>query len=86
MTSGNNYTVFRECLSSAIVARSEGKPKTLKRRQKGKRNGRKEVTYTDSATPDRADPEELAEFIDVHTPHPLTECDSGFEPFHCTAE
>ncbi|KAJ5710052.1 hypothetical protein N7493_009644 [Penicillium malachiteum] len=64
MTSHENYTVFRECLSSAIVARSE-KPKT-KRRTKVKRNGRKEVTVASSevVTTERANPEELAEFID----------------------
>ncbi|KAJ5611693.1 hypothetical protein N7528_008798 [Penicillium herquei] len=64
MTSHENYTVFRECLSSAIVARSE-EPKT-KRRTKVKRNGRKEVTVASSevVTTERANPEELAEFID----------------------
>lgn len=67
MTSDDNYTVFRECLSSAIVARSEVKPKISKRRQKPKRNERREVTSTETALPDRANPEELAEFIDVHT-------------------
>lgn len=67
MTSDENYTIFRECVSSAIVTRSEGKPKTSKRRHKPKRNERKDVTSADSALPERADPEELAEFIDVHT-------------------
>lgn len=66
MTSDDNYTVFRECLSSAIVARSEGKPRTTKRRQKPKRSGPKEGTGTETL-PERANPEELAEFIDVHT-------------------
>lgn len=68
MTSDDNYTVFRECLSSAIVARSENKPNKAKRRQKPKRNGRKDVTTSlEIATVyTRADPEELAEFIDVH--------------------
>jgi hypothetical protein len=67
MTSDDNYTVFRECLSGAIVARSEDKPKTVKRRQKPKRNGRKDgTTSSEIATVHtRADPEELAEFIDV---------------------
>ena len=70
MTSNENYTVFRECLSSAIVARSGDKPKTVKRRQKPKRNGRKdETTSSEIATKyTRADPEELAEFIDVNSP------------------
>lgn len=66
MATDDNYTVFRECLSSAIVARSEGKTKTSKRRQKPKRSERKEVTSTGTALPERANPEELAEFIDVH--------------------
>ncbi|KAJ5760585.1 hypothetical protein N7520_007741 [Penicillium odoratum] len=58
-----NYTIFRECLSSAIVARSE-KP-TSKRRTKVKRNGRKEMTVTKTEVfSERASPEELAEFID----------------------
>jgi len=60
----DNYTVFRECLSNAIVARSE-KPKT--KRKKGKRNVRKNIT---DPAPERADPEELAEFVDVHLPSP----------------
>ncbi|KAF3394035.1 hypothetical protein F1880_005283 [Penicillium rolfsii] len=64
MTSDDNYSVFRECLSNAIVARSE-KPKAGKRRPKAKRNGRKEViSEADSGLPDRVDPEELAEFVD----------------------
>ncbi|KAJ5764044.1 hypothetical protein N7533_002725 [Penicillium manginii] len=65
MTSDDNYTIFRECLSSAIVARSEGQPKTSRRRGKAKRNGRKDVTSTEIVIKhERADPEELAEFID----------------------
>lgn len=68
MPSDDNYSVFRECLSSAIVARSE-KPKTGKRRSKAKRNGRKEViSEAASGLPDRVDPEELAEFVDVYIP------------------
>jgi len=70
MTSNDNYTVFRECLSSAIVARSEDKPRSTKRR-KPKRNGRKDVDVV--TVPTRADPEELAEFIDVRPiqPNPI---------------
>ncbi|KAJ5084456.1 hypothetical protein NUU61_009035 [Penicillium alfredii] len=65
MTSQENYPVFRECLSSAIVARSEHKPKINRRKQKARRNGRKDVeTETAVSAPERADPEELAEFID----------------------
>lgn len=51
-----NYEIFRECLSNALVTRSE-KPK-----KKGKR---KEVV-------ERTDPEELAEFVDVHLSNPIT--------------
>lgn len=69
MTSDDNYSVFRECFSGAIVARSE-KPKSSKRRPKAKRNGRKEVTpETDAGLPERVNPEELAEFVDVQSPH-----------------
>lgn len=67
MASDDNYMVFRECLSSTIVSRSEHKPKASKRRPKTKRNERREVTETDPSLPERADPEELAEFIDVKT-------------------
>lgn len=66
MATDDNYMVFRECLSSAIVSCSECKPKTSKRRPKAKRSER-EVTDTDPSLPERADPEELAEFIDVST-------------------
>ncbi|KAJ5224906.1 uncharacterized protein N7469_008409 [Penicillium citrinum] len=65
MTSDENYSVFRECLSSVIVARSKGQPKTSKRRGKAKRNERKEARSSETIiTHERADPEELAEFID----------------------
>ncbi|KAF7716298.1 Uncharacterized protein PECH_005056 [Penicillium ucsense] len=64
MSSDENYSVFRECLSSAIVARSE-KPKSSKRRPKAKRNGRKEEpSEIDTGLPDRVDPEELVDFVD----------------------
>ncbi|KAJ5908976.1 hypothetical protein N7495_001658 [Penicillium taxi] len=66
--SDENYTVFRECLSSSIVARSEEKTKP-KRKPKLKRAGKdkdkdKDVTYTEPAAPQRVDPDEWAEFID----------------------
>ncbi|KAJ5818700.1 hypothetical protein N7474_004291 [Penicillium riverlandense] len=59
--SHDNYAVFRECLSSAIVARSEEKKpsKTPRRRHKTKH-----VPTQPTSTSERADPEELAEFID----------------------
>ena len=62
----DNYAVFRECFSNAIVARSEGKSRTSKRKSKGKRNARKDVT--EDISTERANPEELAEFVDVRTP------------------
>lgn len=67
MTSNENYAVFRECLSNAIVARSEEKPKPTRRKPKGKRTERQDVT-TATVSSGRADPEELAEFVDVHAP------------------
>lgn len=68
MTSNENYAVFRECLSNAIVARSEEKPKPTRRKPKGKRTERKDVTTATTVSSGRADPEELAEFVDVHAP------------------
>jgi hypothetical protein len=66
MTSGENYAVFRECLSNAIVARSEEKP--TRRKPKVKRTERKDVKTATTLSTRRADPEELAEFVDVHAP------------------
>jgi hypothetical protein len=63
MDSDENYAIFRECLSNAIVARSEDKPKPARRKPKSKR-----VTTTTSVSKGRSDPEELAEFVDVHPP------------------
>jgi hypothetical protein len=68
MTSGENYAVFRECLSNAVVARSEEKPKPTRRKPKGKRTERKDVKTAATLSTGRADPEELAEFVDVHAP------------------
>ena len=67
MTSNENYAVFRECLSNAIVARSEEKPKPARRKPKGKR---KDVITATTVSTGRADPEELAEFVDVHCTQP----------------
>ncbi|KAK4863357.1 hypothetical protein LT330_002135 [Penicillium expansum] len=64
MTSNENYAVFRECLSNAIVARSEEKPKPTRRKPKGKRTERKDITTATTVSTERADPEELAEFVD----------------------
>ncbi|KAF4207226.1 hypothetical protein CNMCM8980_007691 [Aspergillus fumigatiaffinis] len=77
---GSNYEVFRECLSSAIVQRSDnGRPNRASKRkaQKSKRGTKKlapDAAGTDTMDPDpsslpsRVSPEELAEFIDVRTP------------------
>ncbi|KAG0158874.1 hypothetical protein PDIDSM_6394 [Penicillium digitatum] len=64
MNSNENYAVFRECLSNAIVARSEEKPKPTRRKPKGKRTERKDVRTATTVSTGRADPEELAEFVD----------------------
>lgn len=73
---GSNYEVFRECLSSAIVQRSDnGRPNRVAKRKalKTKRSTRKpatdgagaDTTASDSSSlPSRVNPEELAEFID----------------------
>lgn len=58
MDNPNNYQVFRECLSAAIVEKSEDKPIKSSKRRRPKR-------ATSSSTPPRTDPEDLAEFIDV---------------------
>ncbi|KAJ6187082.1 hypothetical protein N7519_001990 [Penicillium mononematosum] len=70
MTSGENYAVFRECLSNAIVARSEEKPKPTRRKPKVKRTERKDVKTATTLSTGRADPEELAEFVDLTAPVP----------------
>lgn len=70
MTSNENYAVFRECLSNAIVARSEEKQKPARRKPKGKRTGRKDVITATTSQQGEADPEELAEFVDVHCTRP----------------
>lgn len=63
---GSNYEVFRECVSGAIVAKSETKPDraSKKKAQKTKR-GSKKIAADQAVVTDRADPEELADFIDV---------------------
>lgn len=77
---GSNYEVFRECLSSAIVQRSDnGRPNRVAKRKalETKRSTRKpatdgagaDTTASDSSSlPSRVNPEELAEFIDVQNP------------------
>lgn len=76
-----NYPVFRECLSSAIVEKSGTHRPTKTKRKAHKpgprRNGKvkkEETRITEPLESDssalRGNPEELAEFIDVHNPHP----------------
>ncbi|EEA27758.1 hypothetical protein TMatcc_003945 [Talaromyces marneffei ATCC 18224] len=63
---GNNYEIFRECVSGAIVQKSQGTRK--KRKLKGKKRG--DTTAKDSNDEgssfglEKQDPEELADFID----------------------
>lgn len=64
---GNNYEVFRECVSGAIVQKSQGGRK--KRKLKGKKRG---GTTTNAGRNEdvsfgleKQDPEELADFVDV---------------------
>jgi hypothetical protein len=66
----NNYEIFRECLSGAIVQKSESKPTKVakKKAQRAKRDAKKsdgKQSTPESVVEERADPEELAEFIDV---------------------
>lgn len=67
---GNNYEIFRECVSGAIVQKSQGTRK--KRKLKGKKRG--DTTAKDSNDEgssfglEKQDPEELADFIDVCLP------------------
>jgi hypothetical protein len=57
----NNYAVFRECLSAAIVEGSAEKPSKASRRRRPKRA----TSPPPARTSTRTDPEDLAEFIDV---------------------
>lgn len=67
---GNNYEVFRECVSGAIVQKSQGGRR--KRKLKGKKRG--DTTTNAGKEEDvpfgleKQDPEELADFIDVCIP------------------
>ena len=64
--SEGNYEVFRECVSGSIVENSEGKPARASkgRAQKAKRHLKDENV---PSVAERADPEELADFIDVYS-------------------
>jgi hypothetical protein len=68
LTSHNNYAIFRECISGSIVWKPEGKPTKAKRRSAKKAKHVPEdatSTYNTETVNEKADPEELAEFIDV---------------------
>ncbi|PYI18714.1 hypothetical protein BO99DRAFT_385913 [Aspergillus violaceofuscus CBS 115571] len=75
MTNTENYQVFRECLSTAIVEKfsTPAQPKKARRtrgavsqRQKTRKDpsGTSAAADASQSLPDRASPEELAEFID----------------------
>lgn len=74
-----NYEVFRECISSAVVEKSEQSKNTAlksirRRAQKARRSVKRDGLAVDNssiaAPVDRADPEELAEFVDVRVMPP----------------
>ena len=64
-----NYETFRECISKAILQRSEGEeePKVRSRR-KGKPTTSKSKSH--ASWTESHDPEEMAEFIDVSDVYP----------------
>ncbi|KAL4880035.1 hypothetical protein BJY04DRAFT_85432 [Aspergillus karnatakaensis] len=70
-SSESNYDIFRECVSSIIVARSnQHKPSKTKRKAYKAKAARKKDTFKPTNEPAKTDaieegsPEELAEFID----------------------
>ncbi|PYH41523.1 HNH endonuclease [Aspergillus saccharolyticus JOP 1030-1] len=72
MASSENYQVFRECLSSAMVEKfsAPAQPKKARRSRGAVSQRRKQVSTPeadDQSLPDRASPEELAEFVDVRS-------------------
>lgn len=63
---GNNYEIFRECVSGAIVQKSQTGRK--KRKLKGKKRGDPTLKDKDEDVSfglEKQDPEDLADFIDV---------------------
>lgn len=62
---GNNYEVFRECVSGAIVQKSPGgrKKRKLKAKKRGDTKDSKDEDVSFGI--EKQDPEELADFIDV---------------------
>lgn len=61
----NNYDIFRECVSAAIVQKSQGERERPGKRKKGTGKKRANASYVTTGNTERQDPEELAEFIDV---------------------
>ena len=76
MTSSSNYEVFRDCLSTIIVEKSNERSRQPSKRKsyKARRNNhnvKKDTTSKTDSTPPppaRANPEDLADFVDVHLP------------------
>lgn len=75
-SNNNNYEVFRDCLSAIIVEKSNERPRPPSKRKsyKTRRNHttndvkdvrRVEAQAPSSLPPARANPEDLAEFVDV---------------------
>lgn len=72
----SNYEVFRDILSGILVARSNERPREPSKRKanKARRNNTSSSNNNVKATPvvktesiQRANPEDLAEFVDVFT-------------------
>ena len=71
----SNYEVFRDCLSGPIIEKSAITPTKPRKRKTSK--GRKTAVKTgqhpdhneDEQHSDGDNPEDLADFIDVHPPH-----------------
>ena len=67
----SNYEIFRDCLSSVIVERSNEQPRRPPKRKSYKAR-RNHTPANDNVTssvpaPARTNPEDLAEFVDVYT-------------------
>lgn len=72
----SNYEIFRDCLSSVIVERSNEQPRRLPKRKSYKKGRRNHAPASDNVTssiapPARINPEDLAEFVDVRYQFPL---------------
>lgn len=71
----SNYEIFRDCLSSVIVERSNEQPRRPPKRKsyKARRNHTpaSDNVTSSSPPPARTNPEDLAEFMDVLLQFPL---------------